>query len=76
MGASTHFGQAESEIGRELKCSEKTEISSRYVLLDRQCIQLWECCIREWQNIWQRVADRAGVACKEVFSWCCVSFLL
>jgi len=37
---------------------------------------MWESCAREWQKIWQRVAYRAGVACKEVFSWCCVSLLL
>jgi len=46
-----HFVQAESEIGRELRCSENTELSSRYALLDRQCIQMWESCVREWQKI-------------------------
>jgi len=63
-----HFGYAESEIGGELRCFEKTELRSRYAFLDRQCIQMWDSCVQECQKIWQRVADRAGVACKKVFS--------
>jgi len=42
---------AESEFGRELRCSEKTELSSRYALLLRRCIQMWESCVRKWQKI-------------------------
>jgi len=38
-------------MGRELRSSEKTELSSRYVLLVSQCIQMWKVCIREWQKI-------------------------
>jgi len=37
---------------------------------------MWESCVQEWKKILQRAVDRAGVACKEVFSWCCVSLLL
>jgi len=32
--------EAQSEFGRELRCSEKTELSSKYALLVRQCIQM------------------------------------
>ena len=70
-----HFGYAENEIGRELRC-EKTELSSGHTLLDRKCIQMWESCAQEWHKIEQRVADRVGVACIEVFSWCCAFLLL
>jgi len=38
--------------------------------------QNWENFVREWQKIWQRRTDRACMACKAVFCWCCVSLLL
>ena len=42
-----HFKQAKSEIETELRCSEKTKLSSRFVLSVRQCIQMWESTIVE-----------------------------
>jgi len=38
MGISVHFVTVESETGRELRSSEKTELSSNYVFLVSQCI--------------------------------------
>ena len=35
-----HFWLAERGIGRELRSSEKTEVSSRYTLLISQCIKI------------------------------------
>jgi len=46
-----HIGYAENEIGRELRSSEKTELSSRYALLVSQWIQRRESCVREWQKM-------------------------
>jgi len=70
------FVYAEIDIRKELRCSEKSELSSRCALLVRQCIKMWKNCVREWQKIWHRVTDRAGVACEAVFSGCCVSLPL
>ena len=70
------LGKRRARLEESWDVLKKTELSSRYALLGRQCIQMWESCVREWQKILQRAADRAGVACKEVFNWCCVSLLL
>jgi len=43
--------QAESEIGRKLRSSQKTELASKYWLLVSQCIQTWESCVRECQKV-------------------------
>jgi len=48
-----HFGYAETEVGRELRCFGKTELKSRYAFLDRQCIQMCEYkCGRRFGKEW------------------------
>jgi len=45
------LGKRKARLEESWDVLKKSALSSRYALLDRQCIQMWESCVREWQKI-------------------------